>query len=55
VEAHIFICFLAYLLAKALELKLRAAGLQLMPLAPSTCCPVYKPPSTPGKSKPSSI
>jgi transposase len=29
VEAHIFICFLAYLLAKALELKLRAAGLQL--------------------------
>lgn len=28
VEAHIFICFLAYLLAKALELKLRAAGLQ---------------------------
>lgn len=29
VEAHILICFLAYLLAKALELKLRAAGLQL--------------------------
>ena len=28
-EAHIFICFLAYLLAKALELKLQAAGLQL--------------------------
>jgi transposase len=29
VEAHIFICFLAYLLAKALELKLQATGLQL--------------------------
>lgn len=29
VEAHIFICFLAYLLAKTLELRLRQAGLQL--------------------------
>ena len=29
VEAHIFICFLAYLLAKTLELRLQAAGLQL--------------------------
>jgi transposase len=29
VETHIFICFLAYLLAKTLELKLKAAGLEL--------------------------
>ncbi len=29
VEAHIFICFLAYLLAKVLEQRLRAAGLTL--------------------------
>jgi transposase len=29
VEAHIFVCFLAYLVAKALELKLREAGLDL--------------------------
>ena len=29
VEAHIFIVFLAFLLAKVLELKLRAAGLEL--------------------------
>ena len=29
VEAHIFICFLAYLLAIILELRLRQAGLQL--------------------------
>jgi len=29
VESHIFICFLAYLLAKALERKLRAPGLEL--------------------------
>jgi transposase len=28
VEAHIFICFLAYLLAKVIELRLRAAGLR---------------------------
>jgi transposase len=27
VESHIFICFLAYLLAKVIELRLRAAGL----------------------------
>ena len=29
VETHIFICFLAYLLAKVLEQRLRAAGLTL--------------------------
>jgi len=29
VDAHIFICFLAYLVAKALELKLHEAGLEL--------------------------
>lgn len=39
VEAHIFICFLAYLLAKALELKLRAASFSSRPPARSNNSP----------------